>query len=229
MRRMQKPDSLQICFGISILFHVVLLGAIGIFGFSAGRPVLQQDDDLATLTLVASPDEPAVPTLVVQVVAPVSILPLPIEKFIPAEPIKQPAPPESKPTIPVPQPVQAFVAKPALQAQFKGDASSPKPGTDATIMQVQRNVEAKPNYLRNLEPVYPALARRRHQEGLVLLVVKITVQGRAGRVEVKKSSGFLLLDDAAVAAVQDWDFQPVRIGPFAIESEIEVPVRFELK
>jgi len=61
-----------------------------------------------------------------------------------------------------------------------------------------------------------------------LLAVKITAQGRAERVEIKKSSGFSLLDNAAVEAVCDWEFQPARIGSLALESEIEVPVRFEL-
>jgi protein TonB len=95
-------------------------------------------------------------------------------------------------------------------------------------VQAQPDIRAKPNYLKNPEPVYPELARRRRQEGLVLLAVKITAQGRAERVEIKKSSGFSLLDNAAVEAVCDWEFQPARIGSLALESEIEVPVRFEL-
>jgi len=57
----------------------------------------------------------------------------------------------------------------------------------------------------------------------------VTTEGRAARVEIKTSSGFSLLDDAAVEAVRDWEFQPARIGSLALESEIEVPVRFELR
>jgi periplasmic protein TonB len=227
---MQKPSLLQISFGISILFHVVLLDALGIFSFSTSKPALQQEDNLATLTLVAAPDEPAAPTPVVKVVAPAIIQPLAVEKIISAEPVEQSAPPEIKPIIAVPQPVQVVViAKPVSQMEFQGDASSPKLGADAITVQAQPNVEAKPNYLKNPEPVYPELARRRHQEGLVLLAVKITAQGRAERVEIKKTSGFSLLDNAAVEAVRDWEFQPARIGSLALESEIEVPVRFELK
>ncbi|HEY1718710.1 MAG TPA: energy transducer TonB [Verrucomicrobiae bacterium] len=226
---MQKPSLLQISFCVSILFHVVLLGALGVFGFGASKPALQQEDNLVTLTLVAAPDEPVAPAPVVKVVAPAIVQPLPVEKIIPVEPIKQPVP-EIKPIIPIPQPVQVvLVAKPVSKTESQGDASSAKPGTDAITVQAQPDVEAKPNYLKNPEPVYPELARRRHQEGLVLLAVKITAQGRAGRVEIKKSSGFSLLDNAAVEAVRDWEFQPARIGSLALESEIEVPVRFELK
>jgi protein TonB len=78
------------------------------------------------------------------------------------------------------------------------------------------------------EPIYPPAARRRRQEGLVLLAVKVNSHGRAARVAVKQSSGFPLLDDAAMHTVGDWDFQPARIGTLAVESEIEVPVRFKL-
>lgn len=225
---MQKPSPLQISFGVSILFHVLLFGALGIFSFGVSRPALQQNDDLVTLTLVAAPDEPAAPAPVVKVVAPV-IVPLPVGKFALVEP-KQPTPPEPKPTVPIPQPVQVVaVTKPISQMEFQGDASSPKPGTDAITAQAQPDVKAKPNYLKNPEPDYPERARRRHQAGLVLLAVKVTAAGRAERVEIKKSSGFSLLDNAAVEAVRDWEFQPARIGSLALESEIEVPVRFELK
>ena len=132
--------------------------------------------------------------------------------------------------VPVPQPVQVVVvAKPVSQTDFHGDASSVKPGLDATTVQAQPDVEAKPNYLKNPEPDYPELARRRHQEGLVLLAVKVTAQGRAGLVEIKKSSGFPLLDDAAVEAVRDWEFDPARLGALTFASEIEVPVHFKLR
>jgi protein TonB len=224
---MQKPTQLQISFGVSILFHVVLFGALGIFGFSASRPALQQEDNLVTLTLLAAPDEPAAPSPVEKIVAPVQ--PSPPEKPVPVEPVKQPTPPEIKPIIPIPQPIQVVVvAKPVSQTEFHGDVSSLKPGTDAITVRAQPDIQAKPNYLKNPEPDYPELARRRHQAGLVLLAVKVTAEGRAERVEIKKSSGFSLLDDAAIEAVRDWEFQPARIGSLALESEIEVPVRFEL-
>ena len=38
-----------------------------------------------------------------------------------------------------------------------------------------------------------------------------------------------LLDEAAMQAVRDWEFEPARIGPLPVEAEIEVPVRFEFE
>jgi len=82
--------------------------------------------------------------------------------------------------------------------------------------------------LKNQEPHYPAAARRRHQEGLVLLTVTVDAQGRVGRAGVKRTSGFPLLDEAALQSVRTWEFDPARLGSQPVESEIEVPVRFKL-
>jgi protein TonB len=131
------------------------------------------------------------------------------------------------PIVSIPSPAPS-AAKPTQDTNIRGDNSSAKTGTDATTVEARPSVLAKPNYLINPEPPYPALARQRHQEGLVLLLVKVTPQGRVGQVEIKQSSGFSLLDTAAWQAVRDWKFEPARIGSLAVESEIEVPVRFEL-
>jgi protein TonB len=227
----QKPTPLQISFGISILFHIALFGALGLFGMGVTQPTLQQQNNLVTLTLIAAPDGSVAPSPVAKIIAPVQPLSdKPVEEIAPAEPPKQHTLPEMPPTVSMPQPSQIVVAaKTVLQTEFHGDASSTKPGADAGTQQAQPGVEAKPNYLKNPEPDYPEVARRRHQEGLVLLAVKVTAEGRAERVEINKSSGFALLDNAAVAAVRAWEFQPARIGSLALESQIEVPVRFELK
>lgn len=89
-------------------------------------------------------------------------------------------------------------------------------------------VLAQPSYRRNPEPSYPLAARRRRQEGVVLLVVEVTPTGRAAGVAVQRSSGFKLLDDAAARAVENWEFEPAREGAVAVASRIEVPVRFRL-
>lgn len=37
-----------------------------------------------------------------------------------------------------------------------------------------------------------------------------------------------MLNEAAVQAVRNWEFEPARVGRLAMESEIEVPVGFKL-
>lgn len=52
--------------------------------------------------------------------------------------------------------------------------------------------------------------------------------GRPLAVKVEESSGHTVLDEAALAAVRDWEFQPMMAGPLALASAVEVPVRFYL-
>jgi len=61
-----------------------------------------------------------------------------------------------------------------------------------------------------------------------MLDVRVTTAGRAAEISLKQSSGYLLLDEAAIKSVRDWDFKPARLGIRAVESRIEVPVRFKL-
>ena len=84
------------------------------------------------------------------------------------------------------------------------------------------------NYLFNPKPVYPVEARRRREEGLVILAVQVSQEGFPSRVQIVQSSKFQLLDEAAVQAVSQWRFTPARIGTLAVTSQIEVPIRFRL-
>jgi len=155
----------------------------------------------------------------------------------PSDSIVQPPPPVRPQPAAAPEPVVtptppepiAMAAAATRPAPVVGDGSSLKPGPDPTTQQAQPGIRAKPDYLKNPEPPYPALARRRHQEGLVLLSVKVSAQGRAARVELKQSSGFSALDEAAIQAVRGWEFEPARVGATPVDCEIEVPVRFRLQ
>ena len=214
-----KLNSLHICFGVSILFHLALVSAVvALGGFGSQPPALISPERAITIVLMAAPEkiiEPPKPIVVPPKVEPVKTI-APVEK------IEERAVTEIAKSIPV-----APADKPLSPEKISGDGRSPKPGLDLATTPAPV-VAAQPDYLKNPEPPYPPTARRRHQEGLVLLAVKVNPQGRAVRVEIKNSSGFPLLDDAAQAAVRDWEFQPARLGLLAVESEIEVPVRFKL-
>lgn len=77
-------------------------------------------------------------------------------------------------------------------------------------------------------PPYPPSAREQGLEGVVMLGVRVGADGQVGDVKVKTSSGARILDDAAVAAVKTWTFEPAHQGPRTIESWVEVPLRFVL-
>ena len=84
-------------------------------------------------------------------------------------------------------------------------------------------------YGRNPGPVYPVEARRRAQQGTVLLRVQVGIDGSVERVEIAQSSGFDMLDDSAVETVRRrWRFVPARRDGIAVESWCQVPIRFAL-
>jgi len=66
------------------------------------------------------------------------------------------------------------------------------------------------------------------QQGIVMLDVFVSADGRALKVSIKRSSGFRILDQAAASAVRGWTFQPGRIAGVPASSRVEVPVRFRL-
>ncbi|MDW3204243.1 MAG: TonB family protein [Alphaproteobacteria bacterium] len=77
-------------------------------------------------------------------------------------------------------------------------------------------------------PAYPPVARRRNEEGTVVLRALVSPGGDTQRIEIWQSSGFYRLDDAARAAVEDWHFEPARKSGLAVASWVQVPIRFRL-
>lgn len=78
-------------------------------------------------------------------------------------------------------------------------------------------------------PVYPEAARQKGHEGLVLVSVEILETGTPGRLIVKKSSGYDLLDQAALQAVKKWKFTPAVQNNVRIRTWGDVPIRFVLQ
>ncbi len=76
--------------------------------------------------------------------------------------------------------------------------------------------------------VYPPEARKAKQEGSVLLRVLVDGRGNAATVSVSVSSGYTLLDNAAVTGVRRWRFSPACKGGEPISSYKDVHVKFRL-
>ncbi|WP_083341041.1 energy transducer TonB [Chromobacterium amazonense] len=84
-----------------------------------------------------------------------------------------------------------------------------------------------PAYLENPQPSYPERSRQQGEEGVVLLKVRVGVNGRALAVELARSSGFRRLDQSALETVSRWRFAPAVRNGAAIESTLTVPIRFQ--
>ena len=145
----------------------------------------------------------------------------PAPKLVPKpKPVPKPAPkPVAKPTPPPAKPVQAPppVAAPAPPA--------PAPAKPAPVTPASANAA----YLKNPAPDYPQLAQRRGWEGTVTLRVEVLPSGKPGQIQVQKSSGRNVLDEAALAAVKRWSFVPAKQGEIAQVGWVSVPIDFTLR
>lgn len=103
-------------------------------------------------------------------------------------------------------------------ASQSGDADQKvtKPSTNAS-------------YLNNARPPYPSMSRRLKEEGVVVLHVLVSAEGKAQKVELKRSSGFDRLDQSALDTVKNWRFVPAKRGDTPIDMWYDIPVKFSLK
>ena len=92
-----------------------------------------------------------------------------------------------------------------------------------------RAIDASPSYFQNPAPTYPEAARRMRREGVVKLLVTVETNGLPSSISISSSSGHQSLDDAALKAVQSWKFKPGEINGVAVQSKVEVPIRFSLQ
>lgn len=96
---------------------------------------------------------------------------------------------------------------------------------------VESNTYQEPRsaaYLNNPKPEYPAISRRLQETGKVLLRVHVDTSGMATQVEIRNSSGFPRLDNAAIKAVWQWRFVPAKRGETTVAAWVLIPLNFEL-
>ncbi len=119
-----------------------------------------------------------------------------------------------------------------------GAARKP-PGTADGALNVARGTPAEQvtagavfspvRYARTVKPRYPRKARRAGWEGTTLLKVLVNPDGAPGHVALERTSGFDILDEAAVKAVRRWRFHPARRGVAPLSTWVRIPVAFRLK
>ncbi len=164
---------------------------------------------------------------------PVKPKPKPKEKPKP-QPVKAPEPPL---LLAGPEEVPAPLAPPVEVPVAKAPESPPVEAPPATPVEAPPAPPPPPlvpprfdaDYLLNPPPEYPALSRRLGEEGQVLLRVRVSAEGLPLAVEVRRSSGFPRLDEAAAAAVKRWKFVPARRGETPVEAQVLIPISFTLR
>ncbi|HVK98999.1 MAG TPA: energy transducer TonB [Dongiaceae bacterium] len=144
--------------------------------------------------------------------------PPPPEPEPPKPKLEQPKP-KPKPVIPKPDPVIPAPPPP------------PPPPVEAPKAAAQPVTAAKAyaSYLSNPPPKYPSLAMRRGWEGTVWLKVLVSPTGQAQKVELSKSSGRPVLDEAAMDVVKQWRFVPAKRGDTPVAGWVRFPIEFNLE
>lgn len=89
--------------------------------------------------------------------------------------------------------------------------------------------KADPVKISHIDPVYPRKARRNGWEGTVFLQALINKKGEVAEAFVTTSSGFELLDQTALKAVKQWQYQwPAQLGSLN-EKLISIKIIFKLE
>lgn len=190
-------------------------------GITAAAPPAQQEESLAQES--TPPPEPEAPANVPQEVsAPEAVKRPPVKKPV----VK--APPRKAPRAEPQQTADRSEATPGSHATANTAApvsASASTTSDGTITPAS----ATADHLNNPPPQYPALALKRKWQGTVQLRVQVLESGRPGEIQIVRSSGRDILDQAAVAAVRQWSFVAARRGGTPMESWASFPLSFKLQ
>jgi protein TonB len=79
----------------------------------------------------------------------------------------------------------------------------------------------------NRPPRYPAESLERGERGAVVLRIRVSEAGQVVEVLVERSSGYPLLDAAAVEAAYAWRYAPARMDGAPVSALVRQTVRFE--
>lgn len=212
---------------VVVVASVVLLHVLALWALQSG--LLQR-----ALVLV---EEVVVPVAFITAQTPPQVKPPPpLPKPPPAtkSPVAAPAPSPTQPSAPAPVPLAIADATPSANAPV-GAAVSPAPapvsvvpGPPAPAPKVELP-SSDADYLHNPKSEYPRISRQRNEQGKVVVSVFIGTDGTAQKAEVKVSSGYERLDQAALATVKSWRYVPGKRGGVPEAMWFNVPINFVLE
>jgi len=93
------------------------------------------------------------------------------------------------------------------------------------VVRVGGNIIA-PKLVKKVDPVYPPLAAQSRVQAMVILEAEVDTRGNVTHVTVLRGSP--LFDDAAIAAVKQWRYQPLLLNGVPTDFILTVTVMFRL-
>jgi protein TonB len=214
----------------SALVHGAVIATAGLVLVTPTQVGVQNSSVTAEFQVIDRPCEAPLPTAAST--SPVSETAVEVPKAevvpevsAPLEPVPKVIPdPEPLPAAMTPAAPAAASITPSSRTRHSAHSSQQPP---AVVKRGARDLP--PDYLNNPPPLYPESSRLAREEGVVVIRVVVASSGSVSRSSVATSSGHSALDRAALAAVSHWKFRPAALSGCAMESEIAVPVRFELQ
>jgi protein TonB len=212
----------------TVLLHVILafLFMLGLMEHTITPP------EAPPVLVELMQSQPTPKTIEQPVAKPIPVPPRPQPVAAPA-PTPQPQPLPSKVTTPTEvaqatpvAPVSAPTAPtpPAPTRVEAPPAPAPVTAPSRTDVSIPASYSAS-----NQKPIYPNMSKRLGEQGTVVLRVLVKADGSAGEVEVKSSSSYPRLDQAAIDAVKTWRFNPAKIDGKATDEWYQVPIPFKLQ
>lgn len=213
--------------------HVVLLAVILTLRHEPAQPALES----RVMTAQLLPPAPLAAPAVVQSVAPPPPTPAPPVRSKPKvqpKPAQKPAPaPLHEAPAPSPAPVAAAQPAPPTLAAPAAPATPPAAPAAPAIGRQTMDIAA-PKNVSHLDcniakPDYPALSRRRGETGTAYVKFVVGLTGKLENIELKKSSGFSRLDDAALAAAHASACKPYLEDGQPVRAAYTQPYNFNLE
>jgi protein TonB len=195
--------------GLIALGHALLLAALVMFDVIPIGPAKPKPLEIRIVPIEIAPPPPAA-------------APRPAHQAVVPTPIVAPPPIVTTPATP---PVVAVTSAPpaapspvAAPAAVAAPSPTPGPVVMGRLAQMPGNPPLK----------YPSSARLRHQEGVVRLRILVASDGSVADIAIAQSSGFDVLDKAAVDVVRRWHFQPPTRDGVPVEGVGIFPAAFKL-
>ena len=219
-RRGERTDGLAPAQRRAMVAAILAAHVAAVYGLLQVRELREAAHDVAPMfvDLIAPPAPPAPPV-------PPPPAPQPILKKPPPAPVIAAAP-SAEPAafvVPAPPPAEPIQA-PSVPVAIQAPPAPPAPAPAPKIIPA-----SAVQYLEPPAPEYPRLSKRNAESGRVMVRVFIDTAGLPRNVQVSSSSGFVRLDDAAVAAVQKARFKPYTENGQPTAAWTNVPINFELE
>ncbi len=205
----------RIGIAVAVVLHVVAIAALLSYA-PVRHAMFEAAPMIVTYIVEPKPEPPAEPPK-----------PLPVRV---RKPLPQPVAPAPLLAVTTDTPAAVTTPVPDVVAPLApSQEAAPAPPAQVAVPAPIAPPHFNAAYLDNPPPAYPAMARRLREQGRVLLRVHVTAAGRPDTVEIRTTSGYPRLDNAALDTVRRWRFVAARQANDAVAAWVLVPIDFTLE